>query len=201
MALLLAGCATTGAPPPEADAPATPTASDTPEPPAASTAFPSTYEPLAHPATVLRNATVLDGTGRQLDAADVLMIDGKVAGVGRDLAIPAGTAEVDASGKWVTPGIVDNHSHLGVYPSPGVRAHADGNEATAPKSAQVWAEHSVWPQDPTAGQPSFNHIPGGGNVLYMDGHAAFIKYQAEWPICSTWIVLMTEIVNSMNPYG
>ena len=81
----------------------------------------------------------------------------------------------------------------------------DINNPAASAEAQsdivVMWDVSVWPQDPTAGQPSFNHIPGGGNVLYMDGHAAFIKYQAEWPICSTWIVLMTEIVNSMNPYG
>ncbi|MBB4212314.1 imidazolonepropionase-like amidohydrolase [Rhodothalassium salexigens DSM 2132] len=174
VALLLAGCATTGAPPPEADAPATPAtpaASDTSEPPAASTAFPSTYEPLAHPATVLRNATVFDGTGRRFDDADVLMIDGKVAGVGRDLAIPAGTAEIDASGKWVTPGIVDNHSHLGVYPSPSVRAHADGNEATAPNTAQVWAEHSVWPQDPgfvralAGGVTALQVLPGSANLF------------------------------------
>jgi imidazolonepropionase-like amidohydrolase len=55
---------------------------------------------------------------------------------------------VDATGKWVTPGIIDVHSHLGVYPSPGMSAHSDGNEATAPVTAQVWAEHSIWPQDP-----------------------------------------------------
>ena len=49
------------------------------------------------------------------------------------------------------------HSHLGVYPSPGVAAHSDGNEATAPVTAEVWAEHSVWPQD-----PGFSRALAGG---------------------------------------
>jgi prepilin-type N-terminal cleavage/methylation domain-containing protein/prepilin-type processing-associated H-X9-DG protein len=37
-----------------------------------------------------------------------------------------------------------------------------------------------------SGSQAFNHIPGGGNVLYMDGHVAFIRYPGEWPICTTW---------------
>ncbi len=56
--------------------------------------------------------------------------------------------EVDGTGKFVTPGIIDIHSHLGDYPSPGVDANSDGNEATDPVHPDVWAEHSVWPQDP-----------------------------------------------------
>ena len=48
----------------------------------------------------------------------------------------------------MTPGVIDVHSHLGDYPSPGVEALSDGNEATAPVRPEVWAEHSVWPQDP-----------------------------------------------------
>ena len=62
------------------------------------------------------------------------------------------TRIIDAEGSWVTPGIIDVHSRLGVYPSPGVDAHSDGNEATAPVTAEVWAEHSVWPQDPGFGR-------------------------------------------------
>jgi len=36
------------------------------------------------------------------------------------------------------------------------------------------------------GSIAFNHVPGGGNVLFMDGHVEFIKYPGEWPICATW---------------
>ena len=53
------------------------------------------------------------------------MRDGKIAAVGASLQAPADAAVVDGTGKWVTPGIIDAHSHLGVYPSPGVDANAD----------------------------------------------------------------------------
>ncbi|MGH8223076.1 MAG: amidohydrolase, partial [Woeseiaceae bacterium] len=69
------------------------------------------------------------------------------------------------------PGIIDVHSHLGVYPSPAVGAHADGNEFTAPNTAEVWAEHSVWPQDPgfvtalAGGVTALQILPGSANLI------------------------------------
>ena len=60
---------------------------------------------------------------------------------------------------------------------------------------------SLWPADPTVGQPSFNHLPGGGAALFMDGHVEFIKYQQEYPICSTWIYFLTLMQTQLNPYG
>jgi len=133
--------------------------------------FPSTYQPIASAATVLRHATVLIGNGERLDDADVLLRDGKVQAVGSNLQAPADTIEIDASGKWVTPGLIDVHSHLGVYASPGVNAHSDGNEMTAPVTAQVWAEHGVWPQDPgfakalAGGITSMQILPGSANLI------------------------------------
>jgi imidazolonepropionase-like amidohydrolase len=50
---------------------------------------------------------------------------------------------IDAAGRWVTPGLIDTHPHLGVYASPGVDAHSDGNEMTSPVTANVWAEHAI----------------------------------------------------------
>lgn len=41
------------------------------------------------------------------------------------------------------------------------------------------------------GSVAFNHLPGGGNVLYMDGHVEFVKYPGEWPVCATWSYLMS----------
>ncbi len=81
---------------------------------------------------------------------------------------------------------------------------SDINNPAATTKAQseiviMW-DISVWPTDPTAGQPSFNHIPGGGNVLYMDGHVKFLRYQQGWPICSTWICLMDLLVEAQDPY-
>ncbi len=100
------------------------------------------------------------------------MRDGKIAAVGASLQAPADAAVVDGTGKWVTPGIIDAHSHLGVYAAPGVDANSDGNEATDPDTAQVWAEHSVWPQDPqfpltlaTGGVTTMQILPGSANLF------------------------------------
>ena len=133
--------------------------------------YPSTYKPLPSEPVLLRNATVLTGTGQRLDGADVLMRDGRIVQVGSGVQAEAGVRVVDASGKWITPGIIDVHSHLGVYPSPGMKAHSDGNEATAPVTANVWAEHSVWPQDPgfaaalAGGVTTLQILPGSANLV------------------------------------
>ncbi|MDO6426393.1 amidohydrolase [Thalassotalea sp. 1_MG-2023] len=118
--------------------------------------YPSTYQVLPQQTTIIRNATVLTGTGERLDNADVLMLDGKISKVGASLSAE-GAVIIDAEGKWVTPGVIDVHSHLGVYPSPSAESHSDGNEATQPNTSEVWAEHSVWPQD-----PGFNRARAGG---------------------------------------
>ena len=84
--------------------------------------YASRYTPLPSEAVLLSGATVLTGTGERLDDADVLMRDGKIVQVGMNL--DAGGAErFDATGLWITPGIIDVHSHLGVYPSPAVDAN------------------------------------------------------------------------------
>lgn len=133
--------------------------------------YPSTYEPLEAPALLVRGATVLTGAGPRLEGASVLVENGRITAVGQDLDAPVGATVVDATGLWITPGLIDTHSHLGVYPSPGVDAHSDGNEATDPNTAQVWAEHSVWPQDPgfalalAGGVTSLQILPGSANLF------------------------------------
>lgn len=142
------------------------------EPPAWTTdAYASTYRPVASAPVLISGATVLVGNGERLDGADVLLQDGRIAAVGVGLTAPAGALRVDGSGKWVTPGIIDNHSHLGVYPSPGTQSHADGNEMVAPVTSQVWAEHSAWPQDPgfaaalAGGVTTLQLLPGSANLV------------------------------------
>ena len=88
------------------------------------TAYASTYAPIASAPVLITNATVLIGDGQRLEGADVLLQDGRVAAVGVGLDAPANAQRVDGTGKWVTPGIIDVHSHLGVcllYTSPSPR--------------------------------------------------------------------------------
>ncbi len=132
--------------------------------------YASRYEALPSGATLLTGATILTGTGTRLDGADILLGDGKIIEVGTGLSAD-GAEVIYASGKWITPGIIDVHSHLGVYPSPSTRSHSDGNESTNPVTAEVWAEHSVWPHDPgfvtalAGGVTSMQLLPGSANLI------------------------------------
>lgn len=133
--------------------------------------YPSTYSPRPSQATLIENATILDGLGGIIEGGAILLTDGRIEAMGENLDAPEGASTIDANGKWVTPGIIDNHSHLGVYPSPGVNAHNDGNEITGPVTAEVWAEHGIWPQDPgftralAGGITSMQILPGSANLF------------------------------------
>ncbi len=163
-AAVLAGCAST--PPPKSDGTASARPYSFTDDP-----YPSTYRRIASPPVLIAGATVLTGDGARIEGGDVLMRDGAIVAVGAGIDAPADAIRVDGRGKWVTPGIIDVHSHLGVYASPGVNAHSDGNEATAPVTAQVWAEHSVWPQDPgfdtarAGGVTALQILPGSANLI------------------------------------
>ncbi len=133
--------------------------------------FPSTYKAIDSAPVVITNVVILDGLGNRIDEGEILLEDGKIAEFGTSVSVPRNAIEIDGEGKWVTPGIIDNHSHLGVYPSPGTRSHSDGNEMTGPVTAEVWAEHSVWPQDPgfqralAGGVTSLQILPGSANLF------------------------------------
>ena len=133
--------------------------------------YPSTYKAFPNASVLITNATILDGEGAMIENGSLLLEGGKVSAIGQDLKAPEGATVIDAAGRWVTPGIIDNHSHLGAYPSPSVSAHQDGNEASAPVTAEVWVEHSVWPQDPgfgralAGGVTSLQILPGSANLF------------------------------------
>ncbi len=126
-----------------------------------------------HP-VLIQHATVLTATGHRYAPGYVLMEEGLVTAVGDGdgpTPVKDGTTVVDARGKFVTPGIIDPHSHMGVYPEPGTTGHDDGNELTDPITAGLRAEHSFWPQDPAleravaGGVTTIGVLPGSGNLI------------------------------------
>lgn len=135
--------------------------------------FPSTYRPYSSTATAIKNVTIFDGKGGQINNGVIFMAGGQIRAVGdANTPIPADILVFDGQGKFVTPGIIDVHSHVGNYPVPSVDAHSDGNEVTAPVTAGVWAEHGVWPQDPAftralthGGVTSLQILPGSANLF------------------------------------
>jgi imidazolonepropionase-like amidohydrolase len=133
--------------------------------------FPSTYARIAAPPLVIRNVNIMTAAGPTIRNGAVSVTDGKIVAVGATVDVPAGAVVIDGNGKYVTPGIVDVHSHLGVYAAPGVNALSDGNEATNPSTPNVWAEHSVWPQDPqfprnlAGGVTTIQILPGSANLI------------------------------------
>ena len=134
-------------------------------------AFESTYEPNDSGDVFIEDARILTGTGKEILKGSILISSNKVKAIGESLSKPPGAKVIDANGKWVTPGIIDIHSHMGVYPAPSLRSSSDGNEATSPVTAHVWAEHSVWTQDPQmplalkGGITTFHVLPGSANLI------------------------------------
>ncbi len=130
--------------------------------------------PLAAAApTLVTDATIMTANGQIWSRGWIRLREGLIDGLGEGDAPPAAPGErvVDGHGKFVTPGIIDTHSHLGVYASPGVWAHSDGNEMTNPMTPGVRAEESFWPQDPgieravEGGVTTLEVLPGSGNLM------------------------------------
>ena len=181
VSLALVGCAATGTEAKSAsDKPTTTASADRParfdkDP------YPSTYKPYPSRLTVVKNVTIFDGEGGRIDHGSIVLSSGKVLSLGGpDMELPTDADVYDGTGKYLTPGVIDIHSHLGDYPSPSVEGLSDGNEATGPVTAEVWAEHSVWPQDPgftralaNGGITTLEILPGSANL--MGGRSVVLK--------------------------
>ncbi|MBI1946798.1 MAG: amidohydrolase [Deltaproteobacteria bacterium] len=188
LSLLLIGLATSCAtqPPPKPTAAAT----ETPAPPRPEP-FPVAFVPAepadaprppAPAAVLLRGGTVMTAAGRTFAPGHVLVVDGSIASVGEGPGVaPEGARVVDATGRFLTPGLIDSHSHMGVYPIPGSSGNSDGNEVGDPTTSGVWAEHGFWPQDPAlpravaGGITTIQVLPGSANLIGGRSFTAKLK--------------------------
>ncbi len=128
-------------------------------------------------AFVILHATVLPVSGPALPDTPVVVDEGRIVQVGG--AVPGGVRTVDATGQYLTPGFIDLHSHMGVYPWPGGGGTSDGNEAVEPFTPRVRAMDSFDPEDPAlararaGGVTTIQVLPGSANLV--GGQAAILK--------------------------
>lgn len=132
-------------------------------------------------AVAIVDATILLGDGNTLRKGTVVFEGGRITAVGpsKEVPLPSGAEVIQGRDKYVTPGLIDTHSHMGVYAAPHVWATADGNEMTDPTAPYVFSEHAFWPQDPAlqravaGGVTTIQVLPGSGNVI--GGRAVTLK--------------------------
>ena len=109
--------------------------------------------------------------GEPLDGGTVLVENGKIVAVGRDVAVPSGIRVIDAAGSWVLPGFIEAHGHVGVSEEAQGWAGQDTNETTGPVMAQVRALDAINPADLgfrdaiSGGVLAVNVNPGSGNPI------------------------------------
>ncbi|MBV9526757.1 MAG: amidohydrolase, partial [Sphingomonas sp.] len=136
--------------------------------------YPSTYRVPRSAPVVLVGATILDGAGQRFDNGEVILADGKVRSIGHDLPRPAGAMVIDAHGRWITPGLIDVHTHLGVYSLPETSLDtgtSDVTELRDPNAADTWVEHAVRTVDPgfshalAAGVTTLQILPGSSALF------------------------------------
>lgn len=132
----------------------------------------------------IRNATILTAVSpAPIEGGTILVRGGKIAAVGTNVTVPADAEVIDGTGMWVMPGIIDSHSHLGVYSWPSVDPNADGNEMTTPVTAQVRALDSFNFEDPAilravaGGVTTIQVFPGSGNLV--GGQSVVLKLKPE----------------------
>lgn len=125
----------------------------------------------------ITNGKVLTITQGTIEQGTVLVDGCKIVAVGTDVEIPEGATIIDAAGKWVTPGLIDAHSHIGLFGEPSVWATADGNETTSPVTPQLRGMDSLNPDDPSfadvlaAGVTCVYTQPGSANIIGGTGVA------------------------------
>jgi imidazolonepropionase-like amidohydrolase len=136
---------------------------------------------------------------------------GKIIAVGaaKDVPLPEGTIIHDVTGKTIIPGLVDTHSHIGIYPKPSVPAHSDGNEMSGPVQPGIRAIDAIYPDDPgirmatAGGVTTANIMPGSGNVI--GGQTLYVKLRGKtveaMRVFHPNVIGGLKMANGENPKG
>jgi imidazolonepropionase-like amidohydrolase len=163
----------------------------------------------AAPPVAYRGARILTAAGKTFETGILVVQDGKILVVGAhdQVTIPEGATIVEAAGKVIIPGLVDTHSHLGVYSRPAVAANSDGNEMTGPVQSVVRALDALNPFDPgirmanAGGLTTANVMPGSGNVI--GGQTIYVKLRGYSPeqmrVMSADVYGGLKMANGENP--
>lgn len=151
-------------------------------PPFAADPLPSTYRPLPREDVLIVDATLLDGVGGRMADADILLREGRIASIASNLPRPNGAKVVEATGRWVTPGLIDIHSHNGTYTLPLVYDDPptwDVTEQSNPNVAETSVDHAINARDPAfilalqGGVTTLQVLPG--SVPLFGGRSVVLK--------------------------
>lgn len=162
----------------------------------------------AAPPLAFTGATLHTAEGPVLRDAVLIIQDGKIVAVGGPgTPLPKDAEVIDLTGKTIIPGLVDTHSHIGIYPRPSVPAHADGNEGSGPVQPGLRALDAIWPDDPgirmavAGGITCANIMPGSGNVI--GGQTLYVKLRGrtieEMRILPLLVLGGLKMANGENP--
>lgn len=162
---------------------------------------------------VFVGARILPVSGPPIESGVLIIANGKIAGIGStdNLAaeLPKDTEIRRCDGLTIIPGLVDTHSHIGIYPRPHVQAHSDGNEMSGPVQPGLRAIDAIWPDDPgirmatAGGVTTANIMPGSGNAI--GGQTLYVKLRGntveEMRIVDAPVLGGLKMANGENPKG
>jgi len=137
--------------------------------------------PAAKQTVAYRGARIHTAAGAPIPDGTLVVRDGKIVAVGpsSEVKVPEGAAVVDVTGKVIIPGLVDTHSHLGLWSRPNVPPNSDGNEGSGAVQPALRAIDAITPDDPgfrmalAGGITTANIMPGSGNVI--GGQTVYVK--------------------------